>query len=553
MNDVFFGQERTQFRKWIIGISTALILGTMSLPSFCQTVSKVIFIGKSEIIKCRKATRAAIGDPNVADIAALSPDEILINGKTCGSTVLYIWDRQGETEYDVKVRTTQVDIVAARSAIEREINDSRVTVRSVGDSIILSGKVGQPSESQYIQTIAESVVRSYAGYDLPVVTKQKEPAIVPIADETGKRLQNDLLTDANQPSTGVAQDLLPRVVNLIQVDSPLDNVSNVTVRTAAAIRGALNNPAMTVRALPGSVVTIEGIVGTQDEFNAIDNLTRAWMRDDKSGNLADRVTIVNSVQVNSSTARQVMVRAEIMDVDSTASKDLGLEWGRVLFSPGSANGINMTANVVDQPFLIGQTGGGPFDSSNGSFSMFDPIGAQLHALQQNNKARTLAKPNMLVLDGREADMLVGGELPIPVVQAAGGGASGSTITVQYKEFGVKLHMTPVITGSSTVQLKIATEVSSVTATNAVVINGFSIPAIQTRREETIVNVKNGQSLVIGGLMQNQKGQIITKIPVLADIPILGEFFKYKNWTNQETELVIMLTPTIMQPSGTAGK
>jgi pilus assembly protein CpaC len=204
-------------------------------------------------------------------------------------------------------------------------------------------------------------------------------------------------------------------------------------------------------------------------------------------------------------------------------------------------------SVLDQPFLIGQTGLGPFDLfGGGEILRFDPIGARIRALEQQNKAKILSEPNLLVLDGREANMLVGGEIPVPVVQSAQVGGTGS-VTIEYKEFGVRLRVLPSITGENRLQLKVTPEVSSLDFSNAIVMSGFRIPALRTRRAETTVNVKDGQSLIIGGLIQSETAKLVKKIPLLGDLPIIGELFKDRSFVNNETELVIIITPQIVNP------
>ncbi|MCL6630624.1 MAG: type II and III secretion system protein family protein, partial [Armatimonadetes bacterium] len=174
-----------------------------------------------------------------------------------------------------------------------------------------------------------------------------------------------------------------------------------------------------------------------------------------------------------------------------------------------------------------------------------PIGARIRALQQQNKARILSEPNLLVLDGREANILVGGEIPVPVVQSAGVGSAAS-VTVEYKEFGVRLRILPTLTGDDRLQLKVMPEVSTLDFANAVEFSGFRIPALRTRRAETIVNVRDGQSLIIGGLIQNETSKLVKQIPVLGDLPIIGELFKSRSFVNNETELVIIITPQIVK-------
>jgi len=139
---------------------------------------------------------------------------------------------------------------------------------------------------------------------------------------------------------------------------------------------------------------------------------------------------------------------------------------------------------------------------------------------------------------------------VPVVQSAQVGGTGS-VTIEYKEFGVRLKILPAITSENTLQLKVMPEVSSLDFTNAIVLSGFRIPALRTRRAETTVDIKDGQSLIIGGLLQNETAKLVKKIPLLGDLPIIGELFKNRSFVNNETELVIIITPQIVKPTARA--
>ena len=491
-----------------------------------RLTTKNLAIGGTEIIDCKNAVRAAIGDPLIADVAILSTDEILVNGKAPGSTVLYIWDAFGRRLFNVVVTAPTMDIPALGVKIEKEINDPRITVRCVDNSIMLEGTVTKPSQSEKASAIAQAIMDSASSHC-------GSPAGAPGS------------------ASGTSAAYNPKLVNLLQIQKAIDEVSSTTTQTAVAIRNALKDSTLAITALPGSVVMVEGNVGTPDELAQICLILKGWSKEgkDAGAEMSEKITIVNAVKVNSSIARQVMVQTEVIDVDTDSTKNLGLEYGRTIFSSSTVAGIERAATVDEQPFMFGPRGNSTYDTISGgsNIGLYDTIGAKLRALQQDNKAKILSKPNLLVLDGQEANILVGGEIPIPIVQSTPAGGAGA-ITITYKEFGVRLHIAPVITSQETIQLRILTEVSSVSFANAIIINGFNVPSLQTRRAETIVNVQNGQSLAIGGLMQNGSGKTVKRIPFLSDIPIIGEFFKSKTWTKNETELVIILTPQIVKPT-----
>lgn len=531
-------------------------VAVMCGPVIAEPAEISLQVGDSKIIECKDVTRTAVGDPMIADVAVLSSNEILVNAKSPGKTVVYTWDQKGRKVYRIVVQPAELDLPKLCQAIEQELNDPRITVRGVGNTIILEGTVSREAESSRAEAIANAVVEMAAFQGVYAGGQSAESRS--IAKPEGDSFVIEKVTQEKQ-STVTAQVGLrcPKVVNLIQIEKPLDEVSVRTIETANALRQAFTGQDLTVRALPGSVVLVEGKVGTDAELAKIDLIMKGWEKagtDDKGmspeGGNVEKVTMVNAVQVDSSVARQVMVRAQVLDIDKTALKQFGVDWGRVVSTPITVEGVGTVAtdvSVEDQPFLIGQTGLGPFDLfGGGDIRRFDPIGARVRALQMQNKARVLSEPNLLVLDGREASMLVGGEIPVPVVQSIGTGGA-PTVTIEYKEFGIRLKIQPNVTGEDRMQLKVAPEVSTLDFSNAVAISGFRIPALRSRKAETTVNVRDGQSLIIAGLLQNDTAKLVKKIPILGDIPILGELFKDREFVNNETELVIIITPQLVRP------
>ncbi len=169
------------------------------------------------------------------------------------------------------------------------------------------------------------------------------------------------------------------------------------------------------------------------------------------------------------------------------------------------------------------------------------LGLVLKAMQQRGLFQSLAEPNLVSESGKEASFLAGGEFPVPVMQGAG---QQQSISIQFKEFGIRLNFTPTVSGER-VHLKVRPEVSSLDYGNAVVLNGFRIPALSTRRTETELDLRDGQTFAIAGLMNNQVASTMQKIPGIGDIPILGQLFRSRAAKKDQTELVVMITPHIL--------
>lgn len=180
--------------------------------------------------------------------------------------------------------------------------------------------------------------------------------------------------------------------------------------------------------------------------------------------------------------------------------------------------------------------------------------ALLEAEQQDGRARLLAEPNLLAADRDSASFLAGGEIPIPVMQGYGNNvAGGGAVTIQYREFGIMLSFSPDIVSDSIIKLRVRPEVSSLDYSNAVLLNGFRIPALRTRRVESTVDIRRDQSIILSGLFNDEREKVKAGIPFLMNIPILGYLFSSTRWQSAESELLVIVTPTIIDPAAIDGQ
>jgi pilus assembly protein CpaC len=174
------------------------------------------------------------------------------------------------------------------------------------------------------------------------------------------------------------------------------------------------------------------------------------------------------------------------------------------------------------------------------------LGATIQALEARGLVETLAEPNVLAENGKQASFLAGGEFPYPVVQGASTGGTNA-ITIQFRQFGVRLNFIPTITPRGTIKLQVAPEVSSLDYASGVTLQGFTIPGVSVRNVNTEVELAEGQSFAIGGLLDNRESEVFNKIPFIGDIPILGKFFQSRTRTKQNSELVVIVTPQLVHP------
>lgn len=276
-------------------------------------------------------------------------------------------------------------------------------------------------------------------------------------------------------------------------------------------------------------------------------------------------SVVNNLQVAPGSAeKQVLLRVRFAELDLSAASSFGVG----LISTGALNTPARTTTgqfPVPAPQRIfppgkdfaGITGAipGGNEATFTNFSLGDALnifafrpdlnlGAFIQSLRSRGLLQILAEPNLVTANGKEASFLVGGEYPVPMVQ---GGAAAGAVTVQFREFGIRLTFLPEITNHNTIKLRVKPEVSALDPANGVVVSGFTIPALSTRRMETNIELGEGQSFVIAGLIDDRVSETMAKVPGLASIPVLGVLFKSRQENKTKTELIVMVSPEITEP------
>jgi pilus assembly protein CpaC len=307
-----------------------------------------------------------------------------------------------------------------------------------------------------------------------------------------------------------------------------------------------------------SAIVLSGHVTTEDVSKHAGALASAYSKN-----------VVNVLTFGPVGADEVLLEVKFAEVDRTALTQLGVN----LFSTGAGNTIMGTStgqfggdkigvinDVIGAPPATTTTPATGFQSQTTisdvlNLFFFNPqihLGGVIKALQARNLLQILAEPNLVAVNGKEASFLAGGEFPFPVVQPGAGGLS--TVTIQFREFGVRLKFTPVIQPNGNIHLHVVPEVSTLDFANAVTVSGTTIPAISTRKADTEFELQDGQSFVIAGLMDNRVTDIANKVPWLGDVPILGNFFKSKSAQKSNSELMVLCTarrisPTTQSPKG----
>ena len=287
---------------------------------------------------------------------------------------------------------------------------------------------------------------------------------------------------------------------------------------------------------------------------------------DRALQIAKAVTptrpVINAMRVASS--QQVMLKVRFLEATRDAGRDLGLNW--YVANSAGTRGFN---TGLGAPSQVGQSplptpGGIPLFQTAGIFaggSTFSPFGVALAnlvngstasvdllitALERKGLVRRLAEPDLVALSGDTASFLAGGEVPVPIVQPS----SGSTplITVEYKPFGVQLTFAPTVLANGVINLRLSPSVSELDFINAVTVSGFRIPALTKREARTTIELRDGQSFAIAGLLQTEGLRNISQLPWLGSVPVLGALFRSSSYQQRETDLVVIVTPHLVQPA-----
>lgn len=262
-------------------------------------------------------------------------------------------------------------------------------------------------------------------------------------------------------------------------------------------------------------------------------------------------TVVNNLQVSSPIEKQILLRVRFAELDRQRQAQYGVSLfgfpgaGKGATALGSTTGTTPPFNISSKNPTTGVTTYTIPQALNVlAFNPYYDLGAIIQALQAENILQILAEPNLMATNGKEAYFLVGGEFPVPILQ---GGGNAGAVTVQFREFGIRLRFTPVVTENKTIKIHVAQEVSTLDIANSIILSGIRIPGLSTRRAETDVELAEGQSFVIAGLLDNREQESLAKIPIIGDIPVLGALFRSKQDAKARTELLVLVTPEISQP------
>jgi pilus assembly protein CpaC len=427
-------------RHFLTGLGAILLAAVPVAALLAQAPSGddeiTLVVGRSTVIKSPWPTvRVAVTDPKIADVQALTQDQVLIQGLKVGSTDLILWsdDEQKTLQRRVAVR---MDANTMRGSIQSLFPNAVLDVNESGEVLLVRGTVRSADQAKQLTEYLEKTKTPYVNMTMLAGVQQVQ----------------------------------------------------LQVRVAEVSRAA------------SRALGVNAFFGGHDFF------------------FGQRVGTSSGGALIPS-----------IDIGPAGGQDV----------TGNFSFVTPDGGIGSSPLVTIFAG---FPNSNLEFFF--------QALAENQYMRILANPTLIALSGEEANFLAGGEFPIPVLQGTIGG-TGNAITVEYKEFGVRLTFRPIVLGDNTIRLRAMQEVSQLTDVGALIIQGFSIPALSARRAEATMELQSGQSFAMAGLLLHDDQAITSRIPGLGDLPVLGPLFRSVRYRNNETELVILVTASLVEPMSVA--
>lgn len=477
------------------------------LPSRLDAGTLEVPLHKSKVVSVdRPIAKALIGSDEIADVLPLTDRSIYVLGKKMGTTSLTLYDATGRVLSVMNVGVGP-DVDALKGQFRTMIPDEPINASISNDSIILSGLVSSADAASRAVLLAKTYAGDKVVNMISVGGSQQvmlEVRFAEVSRNVGKDIGfSHTVTSRNGAFSSVAGK----------------GSSVVGGGTVTDSRGTSNNSASvtTGQGLSGTTGPITGSVGDFTNLGTLAGRTfsgNGYAQTDGSTSSGSAAGAVGSV----TTALGGAVASTLVTTTNTLGNLLQL------------GTVNNSFGIFQQRFSIGGL----------------TLQSMLNAMETRGQAKTLAQPTLLALSGEKASFLAGGEFPIPVAQS-GNGNGVNAITVEFKQFGVSLAFTPTVLGDKTINLIVEPEVSQIDPAASIVLNGISIPGLRTRRASTTLELRDGESFAIAGLLSKDLQTSVSQIPFLGSLPILGALFRSTNFQRGETELLIVVTPHLVAP------
>ncbi|WP_435011131.1 type II and III secretion system protein family protein [Tundrisphaera lichenicola] len=439
------------------------------------------------VVPGQPAPFLAVGDPSVTDFFQVGPRQIRLLGKKMGTTDLSITTGSGKT-YDYEVQVV-ADLDTLRVQLRQAFPDASLELSQVRDKVVVEGQARDAAQVSRIIATISSYINSV----------QSVRVAGQVADvQNVAQIGNPNVPPPPQPADGGA---------------PLPALPNGPISTAPGATGVAGGPSM---ASPGAIAANQIATGS--------------------------APVINLIRVP--TSQQVLLKVRVAELNRTGFRQIGADFAAAIPGVNALFGSQIAGNALSTGLNIGSQGTfyGRFGSENNFIFVLD-------ALRRNNLLKILAEPNLIALNGHQASFLAGGQFPVPVIQGASGVSGAGGISVQYKDFGVRLSFLPLIQDNETIRLTVDPEVSSIDFSigTTLVPGGTPTPGLNTRNSHTTVELRQGETLAIAGLMQLSLEGQTQRLPGLGDLPYIGGFFSNTTSNRIEKELVVLVTPYIVEP------
>ncbi len=471
--------------RWALSLVTAIVATQSPLVAAPQAQILSLETGHSLVVHGHGISRVAVGDGKVAGAIALDPTRVVLNAKAPGETTLFVWDDAGQHTYELTVNDRRLEQLVR--LLQSQIDTPGITIGVVGGTLLVGGKVDDLRAYSRVNAVLDHFKDiKFDGAPINVANT------ITVRKPLG-HLQDEI-------------DAMPQAKDL-HVD--VDPTGNLIVSGQVRDRQQ-----------------------AQDVVDRVNGLAGAYLKSD--GKVVDRLA--------TGAKSLVSIKVDVLEVDKTAQSQLGLRLQTATkttfggtaassFTIGSGNSIT----AVEDPRVT--QGSNPFDV--GPFSRVSLLAPTLDLLETQGHARLLSSPTLVALPGKTATFLVGGQIPIPVSNGLG------SVSIDFKQFGVALSVKPTIQADGGIDTELTPEISDLDFADGVQINGFTVPALKTSKIQTEVITEDGESIILGGLLRRVESKNIQKFPILGDLPILGQLFRSTSYQKTESDVVFVLTPTIV--------
>jgi pilus assembly protein CpaC len=534
---------------WVTVISLLVPLGAWGQDSSPVTVDTSspqklgLTVGKSMILKSQiPIKRVSVGSPEIADVLVLSPQQVSVTGKAPGITNLIFWKKDDTVSTIIDLGVSP-DISRLQEMLVQLLPEEKnINVSASHDSITLSGIVS--SQAGLSQSLALSEpffpkkVVNLLRIQAPADVSRFKDAVQQVLPEERSIQVSATAEGVTLSGTVSSKNNLSQVLALAESHFPKKVANALKVEISPTRFKEILHQVLPSEKDIQVTLTPEGIALSGTVSSAA-NLSQAVTM----GETYFPGKVVNLLQVGG--IHQVMLEVRVAEISRSLLKRLGINFS---YLSGSGNNLGLS--------LLGSlTSAGGFPSKGLDVSSaingilrFMAGGTTwtffIDALKEEGLLNILAEPTLITLSGKTANFLAGGEFPIPVPQGTG---AGTTITIEYKPFGVGLSFTPTVLSAEKINMQVAPEVSQLDFSKGVSVGGYLVPSLSTRRVATVVELADGQSFAIAGLLSHDIREVASKFPVLGEVPVLGALFRSSNFQKNETELIVIVTPHLVKP------